>query len=127
MNDENKELLERVIHDRLETALGSDTESDDAKLAYKEAMDAIDRQIEMDKVKASREDQINKEEARKKEAKMERIFRWIELGCVVLVTPIIAAIIDNRFADKVMRFETNDSFTSTPGKSRISSIFRSRR
>lgn len=127
MNDENRELLSKVIQSRLETALDSNAEPEEAKLAYKEAIDAIDRQIEMEKAETSKSEQIQKEENRKKEAKWNNIFRWVEIGCVTLVTPIIAAIIDNRFADKVMRFEKSDSFTSTPGKTRISSIFRSRR
>ena len=47
MNKENKKLLAEVINDRLTKSLGENPEESSA--AFEEAMQAIDRQNEMDK------------------------------------------------------------------------------
>ena len=123
MDDKNRKLLSEVIEKRLELVLYSEVGSDEAKAAYKEAMEAIDRQTELSKLDASREEQIRNEEFKAKEAKRDRIFKWVELGAIAIAVPVAKELFKLGFAKLVMRFETNDSFTSTPGKS-TSGFFR---
>lgn len=123
MDDKNRELLSEVIEQRLEFVLDSDVGSDEAKTAYKEAMEAIDRQTELSRLDASREEQIRNEEFKAKEAKKERIFKWVELGAIAIAVPVTKELVKLAFAKLVMRFETTDSFTTTPGKS-TSGFFR---
>lgn len=135
MEDYNRELLSKVIEGRLEHALDSDVEPDEAKNNFKEAMEAVDRQIELAKLDVSHEEQIKKqelekekqireEELRVKEAKKDRWVRIAEIATVSIVSPIIGYCIKRGFAKMICTFERTDSFTSTPGKSGISSFFR---
>lgn len=50
MNDSNRELLAQVVDKRLTDVLGSDLGTDEEKLAFKEAMEAIDREIALRKL-----------------------------------------------------------------------------
>ena len=50
MNESNRELLEQVVEKRLTDVLESDLGTDEAKLAFKEAMEAIDREINLRKL-----------------------------------------------------------------------------
>ena len=64
MNKDNRELLESLINNRLNTALSSDNEQ-----AFKEAMQAIDRQLELDKKEFEmyKQEMINKHDREKDE------------------------------------------------------------
>lgn len=135
MEDKNRELLSKVIEERLERALDSDATPEDAKTNFKEAMDAVDRQIELTKLDASHEEQIKKqelekekqirdEELRVKEARKDRWIRIGEIAAVSIISPIIGYCVKRSFAKMICTFEKTDSFTMTPGKSGISSFFR---
>lgn len=135
MEDKNRELLSRVIEERLERVLKSDAESDNAKSDFKEAMEAVDRQIELTKLDASHEEQLKKqelekekqvreEELRMKEAKKDRWIRVAEIAAVSIVSPIIGYYTKRSFAKLICAYEKTDSFTMTAGKSGISSFFR---
>lgn len=50
MNEVNRELLEQVVEKRLTDVLGSTLGTDEEKVAFKEAMDAIDREIALRKL-----------------------------------------------------------------------------
>ena len=50
MNDKNRDLLDRVVEKRLNDVLNKDLGTDDEKLAFKEAMDAIDRELTLRKL-----------------------------------------------------------------------------
>lgn len=50
MNEVNRELLERVVEKRLTDVLESDLGTDEEKIAFKEAMEAIDREITLRKL-----------------------------------------------------------------------------
>ena len=50
MNESNRELLEQVVEKRLNDVLESDLGTDEEKLAFKEAMEAIDREITLRKL-----------------------------------------------------------------------------
>lgn len=123
MDERNRELLSEVIHQRLETALEADIGSDEGRAAYEEAMKAIDRQTEISKLDASREEQALKEVNRAKEAKRDRVIKWVEIGVVAVAVPIAKELFKWGFAKLVMGFEKEDSFTTTPGKS-TSGFFR---
>ena len=109
---ENKELLEKVMKDRLERSL-STGDSNDEKASFKEAMEATDRYIELEKV-----------ESAKKEQKENKILKIIEIAAVPVVLTGINFLCKKNFARDVMRFEKEDTFTSTPGRTGISSFFR---
>ena len=69
MNKENKKLLAEVINDRLTKSLGENQE--EASAAFEEAMQAIDRQNDIDK------------------DTKEKIIKVLEIGTVVVVAPLI--------------------------------------
>lgn len=68
MNKDNRELLESLINNRLNTALSSDNEQ-----AFKEAMQAIDRQLELDnkEFEMFKQEMINKHDKEKDELRRE--------------------------------------------------------
>ena len=102
MKKENKKLLEDVIKDRLTKSLG---DSDEASEAFKEAMEAIDRQNTLDK--------DNK----------DRMVKFVEIGTAVVLAPLIEAGCKKAFAHMICEFEKNDSFTTMAGKS-LSGLFK---
>ena len=105
MKKENKKLLEVVIKDRLTKSLG---DSDEASEAFKEAMEAIDRQTVLDK-----DDK-------------DRIVKFVEIGTAVVLAPLIEAGCKKAFAHMICEFERNDSFTTMAGKS-LSGLFKFRK
>lgn len=103
MNKENKKLLEEVIKDRLEKSLESDP--DEAKTSFEEAMQAIDRQNTLDK------------------DKKDRLVKMLEIGTAVLVAPLIEVACKKGFAHMICEFEKDYNFTTMAGKS-LSSLFK---
>ena len=118
MVDRNKELLDELIENRAEMALDPDLSAEERKMAYEDVMKAYDRSMKLEELEASN-----------KQAKKNRIIKWVEVGVGVAV-PIILFIGKEvstwRFGRAVMNFEKNDRFSYTPGQSRISSYFRHR-
>ena len=123
MENKTKELLSKVSENRLDRALASGN-PDDAKAAFKEAMEAVDRQIELTKLELSHDEQIKKEELRVKEAKVDRWIRIGEIVAVSILSPLIGYGIKRGLTKLVCTYEKTDSFTMTPGKSGIGSFFR---
>ena len=105
MKKENKKLLEDVIKDRLTKSLG---DSDEASEAFKEAMEAIDRQNTLDK------------------DSKDRIVKFVEIGTAVVLAPMIELGCKKVFAHMICEFERNDSFTTMAGKS-LSGLFKFRK
>ena len=60
MNESNRELLEQVVEKRLNEVLDTDLGTDEEKLAFKEAMEAIDRGISLRKLDDSYYDESEK-------------------------------------------------------------------
>ena len=60
MNESNRELLGQVVEKRLTEVLETDLGTDEEKLAFKEAMDAIDREISLRKLDDSYQDESEK-------------------------------------------------------------------
>lgn len=67
MNDENKQLLDKVIKNRLEQALKSKADDEGINIAFKQAMDALDRQLELSKIDDSYEQTTKKQELAEEE------------------------------------------------------------
>lgn len=102
MNKDNKVLLEKVINDRLNKAL---EDNDDTSTNFNEAMEAIDRQKDLDS------------------DKREKLIKLVEIGAAVIVTPIIEAKCRKVFAEMICSFEKDYTFTTTAGKA-LSKLFR---
>lgn len=100
MNTENRELLEKVIKMKLEESLEEGHED-----SFEEAMAAIDRQIELDKVDND-----------KKNEKVNKLIKGVEIGTAVLIVPIIEVACKQKYARMICEFEKNDIFTTTPGR-----------
>lgn len=103
MKKENKALLDEVIKDRLEKSLDEDAENREE--AFKEAMDAIDRQNELDK--------NNK----------DRIVKIAEIGAAIIAVPLIDAGCKKAFAKLICEFEKDYTFTTSAGKT-LANLFR---
>lgn len=62
MSDEIKNLLDKVIENRLNQVATSKAEDEGVNVAFKQAMDAIDRQLELSKIDDSYEQNLKKQE-----------------------------------------------------------------
>lgn len=102
MKKVNKELLEKVINDRLNKAL-EDTDGNSTN--FDEAMQAIDRQKDLDS------------------DKRDRIIKIVEIGAAVIITPIVEAKCRKVFAEMICSFEKDYTFTTTAGKA-LSKLFK---
>lgn len=65
MNETNRDLLDQVINQNLTDALDAAKGSDEAKAYFRQAMDAIDRQINLNKVDCAYQENYEKLEAEK--------------------------------------------------------------
>lgn len=122
MNDENKQLLDEVIKCRLEQALKSKAEDDGNNAAFRQAMEAIDRQIELSKVDASNDEILKKQEFAEKDAKINWIIRGAEIMVITLAVPIIQHRCNMRYAKVLCNFEKDYTFTTSAGRS-LSRLF----
>lgn len=122
MNEHNKNLLDEVIKDRLEKALYDDADSDEANVTFRQAMEAVDREIELSKIEASREEQTKKQELAAKEAKRTLVIRCIEIGAVTVAAPVIGYLFNRSFARDICNFEKDYTFTTSAGRS-LSKLF----
>lgn len=133
MDSRNRELLNKVIERRLSSVLEADSEEERGK-KFNEAMEAVDRQIELSKLDASWEEQIEKrkleekesirdKEFKEKEAKKTMIIRIVEIATTLILSPIIDHATKKAFAKLICNFEKDYTFTTLAGKS-LSSLFR---
>lgn len=102
MNEKNKALLELVIKDRLEKSLKNDEESAEY---FDQAMEAIDRSVELEK------------------QKKDKIVKCLEIGALVIAAPLIEAGCRKAFAEMICNFEKDYTFTTSAGRS-LTSLFR---
>ena len=139
MDNKNRELLESVIQNRLMRAEISDGEED--ALAFKEAMSALDKAIELDKLKASHDEQVEKlkiekerlkveteknlrdEASKKEEAKKERMVQIATFLVGLFGGAAIDYFAKKKFAKLICEFEKDYTFTTSAGKG-VSGIFR---
>lgn len=102
MRDVNKQLLETVIKDRLEKSL---VDSDNSAEYFEQAMEAIDRSVELEK------------------QKKEKLIKALEIGALVIAAPLIEAGCRKVFAEMICNFEKDYTFTTSAGRS-LTSLFR---
>lgn len=108
---EHKELLEKVANQRLEQSLNEGS-SEEGKTCFKEAMEATDRIIELEKIDTA-----------KTERKTSQVLRIIEVAAVPIALAGLNYAFKTDFLKKVMLFEKDDAFTGSAGRS-VSSWFR---
>lgn len=123
MKDTNRELLDEVIKDRLTRALNNGGDAEEKKATFDEAMMALDRQVKLDEIEASREEQIRNEEVKKDEAKKDRIVRCVEIGVLLLAAPMVETVCKKAYAKMLCEFEKDYTFTTTAGRA-LSGLFR---
>ena len=112
---ENKALLEKVIKNRLEDSLSKDLNPEEKKQAFREAMEALDRQTEIEKAETAKTEQTS-----------SRIVKVIEVGAIPAALLTLDYLFKSRFMRNVCEFEKDYTFTTTPGRS-ISSFFKFRK
>lgn len=133
MEDQNKILLTKVIENRLERALNGNGGEED-KLAFKEAMEAVSKQIEFEKIELSHEEaaekmKIEKEKNLRDEAaakEKDRNDRIVQIGIFtagLIAGPAIEVITKTIYANKICKLEQFETFTTSAGRG-ISSWFR---
>ena len=109
MNEENRTLLGEVIKDRLEAVLDTEASAEGNHAAFRQAMEAIDRLNEINKIDASIEEQKTKQEQSEKELSSKQemskresnIGMWIQIGGLVataIVAPTIQYCCNKRYA-----------------------------
>ena len=133
MDGQNKELLNKVIGHRLEKVL-EQTETDEDKQAFKEAMDALSKQIELEKIELSHQEQVKKLESEEKwntrnetvkisEANKDRIVQIGIFGAGLIVSPFIERWVKMSYAKVLCEFEKDYNFTTSAGRA-LSGLFR---
>lgn len=105
MTDNNKKLLDEVITKRLEEAKASEAGTEKGDVAFKQAMDAIDRRNEVDNQSAS-----------KKNAWIGHVIRGVEVLAAILVVPAVQHCYNMKYAKTLCNFEKDYTFTTTAGK-----------
>lgn len=180
MDNTNRDLLTSVITKNLESVISATEWSDDEKIAFKQAMEAIDRQnrisdaddayrertdklelenkkleiekqkMEMEKLYKSKDEELNsqrielekqkieiekqrmeverlnrirEDDFRRQESRKAWIYRGIEIVAIYAFAPMLESTIKNKFAKICMLWETENTFTSTPGRS-VKDFFR---
>lgn len=116
MNKENRKLLDEVIFSRLEY-VSTYTDADDNETeAFRQAMEAIDRQIKISELDASADEQIKKQDQSKEEAKKDRLVKLVEICAVPLVLVGVQYICNMRYAKVLCNFEKDYTFTTSAGR-----------
>lgn len=108
---ETKELLERVVRDRLEKAADENMSEEEKQKAFEEAMKATDRFVEMGKVDTD------------KEKKLNRIIKYVEMVAIPLALMTVDFLFKMRYTKTVCNFEKDYTFTTQAGRS-ISQFFK---
>lgn len=133
MDARNRDLLAEVIEDRLEKALSSYGD-DGSDLAFKEAMDAVSKQIELDKIDASREEvekklkveeekNLREDSTKKEEAGKDRVTQICIFAAGLVLGPVIEVACKRGYAKMLCEFEKDYTFTTTAGRG-LSGLFR---
>lgn len=102
---ETKELLEKVVRDRLEKTADKNMSEEEKQKAFEEAMKATDRFIEMDKLESN------------KDKKLNRIIKFIEVIAVPVALMTVDFLFKMRFTRTVCEFEKDYTFTTNAGRS----------
>lgn len=123
-----KQLMEEVAAEKLNYVLEHEQGDDDAEEAFDQAITAVKVYNDMVKIDDAHEEELkrqdiekDKQEADKKfkmsESTKEKIMKGIELGAVVIVTPVIGYFSNKNLAKFLCKAEQFETFTSTAGRS----------
>lgn len=116
MNKENRKLLDEVISSRLEYVSTYTVADDNETEAFRQAMEAIDRQIKISELDASADEQIKKQDQSKEEAKKDRLVKLVEICAVPLVLVGVQYVCNMRYAKVLCNFEKDYTFTTSAGR-----------
>lgn len=105
---DTKELLEKTVNDRL----GAYSKELIDEKSFKEAMEATDRLIELEKIESAKEEQ-----------KKNRRLKWVEVGAVPFAIFGLNYIKESKFIEVLCKFETENTVTSSSFKQIISRLF----
>ena len=108
---ETKELLEKVVRDRLEKTADKNMSEEEKQKAFEEAMKATDRFIEIGKLESD------------KDKKLNRIIKFIEVIAVPVALMTVDFLFKMRYTRTVCEFEKDYTFTTQAGRS-ISQFFK---
>lgn len=146
MDENNRELLSEVTGKFLTAARDAELGSEEQKVAWEMAMDAIDRQNKVSAIdeayrehvekleaenerrdkelEATKEQQTREEALKKAELKKTIVIKCVEIAAISILTPILNNEFKKRMAKFCMNYEKTDSLMMTPGKSVTRDIFR---
>lgn len=110
----NKELLEELVNARLDDAM-SLCDLDQKSKAFKEAMEAVDRLNEMNKIENAN--------AGKNEKRLEVAIKVVEVAAMPIMLKLIDLGCHKSLINTIGRIEQMEAFTSTPGRA-ISKMFK---
>lgn len=116
MDERNKQLLSKVTEERLNRALNPDGEPEVTSVAFGQAMEAIDRQIELEKIEAAQIEQIRKQ-------RREFAIRCVEIGVAMLAVPTIKYVFNRNLLKTTMIWEDDHTFTTSGGKTLSRALF----
>lgn len=128
----NKELLDQVIEQSLMDVQDHEVCSEPHQKAFKEAMEAYDRRIELEKIEEKQRELALKEKEmelkerelanKEKSEKGIKVLKYIEIG-IPFGLLAVEYMFKHKFMKDVCNFEKDYTFTTTPGRS-ISSLFK---
>lgn len=133
MEDASRKLLDEVLSDRLQCALSAEDE-EHRSTAFRQAMEAAEKQIELDKVDTTywqhsenlekeKEEYLQEAEFKKDESEKNRKVQFITFTAGLVITPIVEVICKTIYANKICKLEQFETFTTSAGRG-ISSWFR---
>lgn len=130
MNEKDlKELLAEVAADRLQYALECKPDDEDYDdQAFDEGITAVKAYTELMKADDAHSEELGRQELEEKkqesdkefkmsESTKEKIMKGIELGCVVVITPVIGYLSNKGLAKFLCKAEQFETFTTTAGRS----------
>ena len=135
MTKENMNLLDEVIKNRLEQVRQPDANSDEDKQAFREAMEALNKKIELEKIEVSHLEQIKRMEMEEEQNLRDEIVkveeakkdRWVQIALFVggaLLVPAVDHLRTTNYIKKLCNFEKDYTFTTSAGRGLTSSLFR---
>ena len=121
MGNRTETLLASVAEDRLEASLN--LQGDERHEAFKEGMEAVSKQIELQKMKQDEARALREEENKKHDVFIDRCIQVGTFAAGLVVAPLIDGAVKKGFAKLMCEFEKDYSFTTTAGRS-LSGLFR---
>ena len=111
--DKEKEISKQNFEiEREDKRQSFESERDDKNIKCEMDKKAIDKQIELAKIKSQKDSN-----------RVEKAIKLIEIGAVVIATPLIGLKCNTLFAKTICEFEKDYTFTSTAGKT-LSKLFK---